>query len=88
MTPQIGDAYERYMRKITVARGAGYSDKELVGALLAERLTIMPRAEIKAATLAKDRNPYKAREAMRAARECIDAIDRICKELEPKEITA
>lgn len=86
--PVIGDAYDRYMARIRKAQNAGYSNFAIIQELQHERATLQPRAMMKAATLAQDRNIYKKREAMRAANECSTAIDRICKELEPKEINA
>lgn len=82
------DSYKKYMRKVEQARAAGYSDANIIQELQNERKTIYPRCVMKQATLAQDRNIYKAREAARAAKECIDAIDRICIELKPKEIPA
>lgn len=79
------DAYARYMSKVSLAQKVGYSNQAIIDELLRERATITPRCIMKQATLTMDRNPYKKREAARAAHECIVAIDRIVKELE-KEI--
>ncbi len=76
------------MSKVVQARDAGYSDKVIIDELQRERSTIYPRCIMKQAVLATDRNIYKKREAARAAQECIQAIDRICNELAPKEINA
>lgn len=82
------DAYEKYMAKIELVRKCGYSNAAIIDELLRERATIMPRCVAKQATLVQDRNIYKKREAARSAYECIRAIDRIIKELEPKETLA
>jgi hypothetical protein len=82
------DAYVRYMQRVKFAQSKGYSDSSIIQELTQERTTILPRCVMKQATLAMDRNIYKKREAARAAQECIAAIDRIVKELQPKEITA
>lgn len=78
-------SYARYMAKVTMAQGRGYSVEAIIAELQRERSTIQPRCIMKQATLATDRNIYKKREAARAAQECIQAIDRICNELAPKE---
>lgn len=89
MPKAIENAYEKYMAKVRMAQKAGYSDVNIVKELERERATIMPRCVMKQAQLSQDRNIYKSREAARAARECITAIDRIIEELQaPKEITA
>ncbi len=79
-------AYERYISKVTHARKAGYSDEAILTELRRERETIMPRCKLKQATLVRERTPYKSREVARLASECMNAIDRIIKELDKKEI--
>ena len=75
MTPKIGDAYDRYMTRVTMARQRGWPEADIIAELKRERSTIRPRAESRYRDLATDRNIYKKREVMRAAQECIDAID-------------
>jgi len=78
-------ATERYTEKVALAQKCGFSNEAIVQELRRERESIMPRCSIKQATLVHDRTQYKMREAARAARECIAAIDKICEELENKE---
>lgn len=82
------DVYEKYMDKVRHAFGVGYRSAQVIGELQREKISINLRKTVKQAELAGDRNIYKTREAAKQARECIAAIDRICKELEetqPKE---
>lgn len=82
------DAYVRYLQRVRHARAAGYSDKAIMEELVSERISIAPRCTMKQAMLVGDRNPNKSREAARAARECIEAIDKLLAELAPKENNA
>ena len=82
-------AYERYKALVDKAQALGHSIELIVAELRHEEDAIWKRCRAKQAQLATtSRTPYPAREAARAAQECVMVIERICKELEAKEITA
>lgn len=83
--PVIGDAYERYMKRVKAALEIGLKPYQIIQELKREKASLKGRATVKAATLVTDPNPYKKREAIRAAHECMTAIERIISELEEKK---
>lgn len=85
MIDKKGDTYQRYLSRVKKAQSLGYSNDLIIGELLRERLSLTGRSQMKAATLATDRNIYKKREALRLAGECRSAIDLLVEELGKKE---
>lgn len=88
MTAEQDDIYHRYKTKAWMAKNHGYSSEDIIKEFLNEKESILSKARQRAIILSTDRNIYKKREVMRAANECIEAIDRVIKEMESKEILA
>ena len=80
------DIYKKYFNKAAMALIHGYTYEDVLEELRRERASIMPRCSRKQAELAHDRNPYKAKEALRTAKECLNAIDEVIVLLEKKEM--
>ena len=81
-------SYEKYKALIDKAIALGNSIDMIVRELRHEEEQIWKRCRMKQAELSMNKSPYPSREAARAAKECSMVIDRLCKELESKEITA
>ena len=83
MMPAVKEtAYDQYMDKVRKVQVLGMKNEEIVRELFTEIRSIAQRKRIKCSQLALCRSPYPSREAVRAALECITAIERIIGELQ------
>ena len=82
------DTYNKYLKLTAKAIAVGHSTDQIIAELRHEQNDIRERCRAKMAELMFNKSPYPRREAQRAAMECTAVIDRLCKELEAKEITA
>lgn len=82
-------SYDRYMELVEKARTVhGHSNGQIIIGLREEAKRIEARCRDKMRELSMARSPYPAREARRAATECIMVIERICNELAEQKETA
>lgn len=77
--------YDQYRLKVIDARSMGFLPEEIAAELQLEIRGIRNKLTAKLIQLSQNPTPYPAREAKRAATECIAVIERICKELLTKE---
>lgn len=78
-------AYALYMELVKKNQDIGIPNQDIISELESEIHSIEQRKATKCAELSLNRSPYPMREAVRAAHECITAIERICRELAPQE---
>lgn len=82
MTNKSVTTYDRYMELVKKARFLlGHPNDRIIEGLKEEAKRIEARCQQVMRELALSRTPYPAREARRAATECIMVIERICNEL-------
>lgn len=81
MSNKILNTYERYKAMVDKAHELKCSNEAIIKELRDEIQSIEVRCQRKQIIMAGNKTPYPAREARRAATECIMVIERIIREL-------